>query len=267
MSSSLLLSLSSKLSSIRKLTLRCQTLRFSSSSTTTNPYLVYAQTIYGNPDEDLHVRSGIHYFDPVKEDEVIVRDKALPMEFRKECFLVGMSHGWVVFKSRYDDGNNKKKVLYISDYYSPCGSKSNPKTIPLHPMDKPNLPQQLGVTNAAMTCSPDQSNDFAVAINCLGPVINFFRPGGKHKDSGSVHSKTFLQHFNQSKVMYSKRDGKFYTTSVSGQFMLFYDALFEEDMTGSELQELRKPRSFRPKSPAAFSTASLASHWIPPMPL
>ncbi|KAG2332068.1 hypothetical protein Bca52824_003248 [Brassica carinata] len=54
--------------------------------------LVYAKTIYGNPDEDLHVRSYIHYFDPVKEDDVIVRDKALPMEFRKECFVVGMSH-------------------------------------------------------------------------------------------------------------------------------------------------------------------------------
>ncbi|CAH8332264.1 unnamed protein product [Eruca vesicaria subsp. sativa] len=104
MSSSLLLSLSSKLSSLRKLALRCQTLRFSSSTTTTNPYLVYAQTVYGNPDEDLHVRSDIHYFDPVKEDEVIVRDKALPMEFRKERFLVGMSHGWVVFKARCGDG-------------------------------------------------------------------------------------------------------------------------------------------------------------------
>ncbi|KAL0844955.1 hypothetical protein Bca101_018201 [Brassica carinata] len=355
-----------------------------SSTTTTNPFLVYAKTIYGNPDEDLHVRSDIHYFDPVKEDEVILRDKALPMEFRKECFVVGMSHGWVVFKARC--GDNKNKVLYISDYYSPCGSKSNPKTIPLHPMGQPNPAQQLGVTNAAMTCSPDHSSDFAVAVNCLGPVINFFRPGGKHKDSGSVHFETFLQHFNQSKVMYSKRDEKFYTTSVGGQFLVHYDAFFEEDMTGSEVHELRfinqpeltqseweildscsktvhlvespsgqrflikwyaqnhqpgkemtflcrgtkrfmvfreeeetrimsytedigdlciflgnnepfcvkassfpglipnsiyfagdgfgvydistrKPRSFRPKSPAAFSTASLASHWIPPISL
>lgn len=210
-----------------------------SSSITTNPYLVYAKTIYGNPDEDLHVRSDIHYFDPVKEDEVIVRDKALPMEFRKECFVVGMSHGWVVFKARSDNDNNKDKVIYISDYYSPCGSKSNPKTIPLHPMGQPNPAQQLGVTNAAMTCSPDQSNDFAVAVNCLGPVISFFRPGGTHKDSGSVFFTTPLQHFNQSKVMYSKRDDKFYTTSVGGQFLLSYDAVFEEDMTGSEVHELR----------------------------
>ncbi|RIA05459.1 hypothetical protein BRARA_K00243 [Brassica rapa] len=211
----------------------------SSSSTTTNPYLMYGTTIYGNPEEDLHVRSDIHYFDPVKENEVIVRDKTLPMEFRKECVLGGMSHGWVVFKARSDD--KKDKVLYISDYYTPCGSKSNPKTIPLHPMGQQlgRPAQYLNITNVAMTCSPDQSNDFAVAVNCLGPVINFFRPGGKHKYSGSVHFTTPLQHFNQSKVMYSKRDEKFYTTSVNGQFLVYYDAFFEEDMTGSEVHELR----------------------------
>ncbi|KAG2332067.1 hypothetical protein Bca52824_003247 [Brassica carinata] len=96
----------------------------------------------------------------------------------------------------------------------------------------------IGITNAAMTCSPDESNYFAVAVNCLGPVINFFRPGGKHKDSGSVHFKTFLQHFNQSKVMYSKRDEKFYITSVGGQFLVYYDAFFEEDMTGSEMSHV-----------------------------
>lgn len=223
------------MSTLYTLPQRYQTFRMFSS---TNPYLVYGKTIYGNPDEDLHLRSDIHYFDPVKEDEVIVRDKALPLEFRGECFVVGMSHGWVVFKARSD--GKKDKVVYISDYYSPCGSKSNPKTIPLHPTGQPNIPaQQLAITNAAMTCSPDQSHDFAVAINCLGPVINFFRPGGKHKDSGSVHFKTFLQHFNQSKVMYSKRDEKFYTTSVGGQFLVSYDAFFEEDMTGSEVHELR----------------------------
>nr|VDC80541.1 unnamed protein product [Brassica rapa] len=176
MSSSLILSLSAKLSSVRKLALRYQTLGMfsSSSSTTTNPYLMYGTTIYGNPEEDLHVRSDIHYFDPVKENEVIVRDKTLPMEFRKECVLGGMSHGWVVFKARSDD--KKDKVLYISDYYTPCGSKSNPKTIPLHPMGQQlgRPAQYLNITNVAMTCSPDQSNDFAVAVNCLGPVINFF---------------------------------------------------------------------------------------------
>ncbi|KAJ4906346.1 hypothetical protein Rs2_10004 [Raphanus sativus] len=131
-------------------------------------------------------------------------------------------------------GSDDDKLLYISDYYSPCGSKSNPKTIPLYPMGQqldPPPAQLFGITNVAMTCSPDQSNDFAVAVNCLGPLINFFRPGGKHKDSGSVHFTTPLQHFNQSKVMYSKRDEKFYTTSVDGRFLVYYDAFFEEDMT------------------------------------
>lgn len=162
------------------------------------------------------------------------------MEFRKECSVVGMSHGWVVFKTRCGDNNNNK-VLYISDYYTPCGSKSNPKTIPLYPIGQRSEPpaHQLGVTNVALSCSPDQSNDFAVAVNCLGPMINFFRPGGKHKYSGSVFFKTHRQYFNRSNVMYSKSDDKFYTPSVSGQFMLSYDALFEEDMTGSELHELR----------------------------
>ncbi|CAA0395428.1 unnamed protein product [Arabidopsis thaliana] len=231
--SSLLLSLSSK-ASLRKLPLRCHTLRMFSSSTT-NPYLLYRVINYGSSMDDIHVTSNIHYFDPVKEDEVIVRDKVLPMELRKGC-LVGMSHGWGVFKTVCD--YNEYKAIYVTDYYNPCGSKSV-KSIPLHPLGKPIAIQQQAITNAAMTCSPDQSKDFAVAVKCLGPMINFNRPGGTHKDSGSVIFKTPFQYFDQSKVMYSKRDEKFYTPSFGGHFLVFWDSFFEEDMTGSELVELR----------------------------
>jgi len=185
--------------------------------------------------DDIHVTSNIHYFDPVKEDEVIVRDKVLPMELRKGC-LVGMSHGWGVFKAVCD--YNEYKAIYVTDYYNPYGSKSV-KSIPLHPLGKPIAIQQQAITNAAMTCSPDQSKDFAVAVKCLGPMINFNRPGGTHKDSGSIIFKTPFQYFDQSKVMYSKRDEKFYTPSFGGHFLVFWDSFFEEDMTGSELVELR----------------------------
>ncbi|XP_010434890.1 PREDICTED: uncharacterized protein LOC104718779 [Camelina sativa] len=232
--SSLLLSLSSK-PSLRKLAqLRCHTHRMFSSSST-NPYLLYCVTHYGSSWDDINVTSNIHYFDPVKEDEVIVRDKVLPMELRKGC-LVGMSHGWGVFKAVC--GDNSYKAIYVTDYYNPCGSISV-KNIPLHPLGKPIAIQQQAITNAAMNCSSDQSNEFAVAVKCLGPMINFNRPGGKHRESGSVVFKTLFQYFDQSKVMFSKRDEKFYTPSFGGQFLVSWDSFFEEDMTGSELQELQ----------------------------
>ncbi|KAL1189270.1 hypothetical protein V5N11_014763 [Cardamine amara subsp. amara] len=232
--SSLLLSLSSR-PSLRKLALRCHTLRMfsSSSSTTTNPYLMYRITNYGSSFDDIDVTSNLHYFDPVKEDEVIVGGKAFPMELRKTS-LVGMSHGWGVFNE-----SGEHKALYVSDYCNPCGSKSNPKVIPLHPMGQPNITQTRVITNAAMTCSPDQSKDFAVAVNCLGLEINFFRPGGKPNSSLLGAFQTQSHYFDQSKVMYSKRDEKFYTPSVGGHFLVFWDSCFEEDLTGSQMHELQ----------------------------
>ncbi|KAH0890047.1 LOW QUALITY PROTEIN: hypothetical protein HID58_052476, partial [Brassica napus] len=172
-----------------QLALRYQTHRMFSSSITTNPYL-------GNPDdENLH---RYPLFCPVKEDEVIVRDKALPMDVSKRVFC-GRNVPWL--------GSFQGPRLLQSLWF-----QINPKTIPLHPMVNLIPAHQLGVTNAAMT----------LAVNCLGPVINFFRPGGKHKDSGSVFFTLLSSILIQS---------KFYTTSVGGQFLLSYDAFFEEDMT------------------------------------
>ncbi|XP_020882927.1 uncharacterized protein LOC9316349 [Arabidopsis lyrata subsp. lyrata] len=232
--SSLLLSLPSR-PFLRNLALKCHhTLRMFSSSTTTNPYLMYRLTHYGSSFDDINVTSNIHYFDPVKEDEVIVRDKAFPMELRNTS-LVGMSHGWGVFNVESDE----HKALYVSDYCNPCGSKSNPKVIPLHPMGQPNITQKRIITNAGMTYSPDQSKHFVVAANCLGLEINFFRPCGKPEYSGSGGFKTQSHYFDQSKVMYSKRDEKFYTPSVGGHFLAFWDSCFEEIMTCPKMKELR----------------------------
>ncbi|KAG7575066.1 hypothetical protein ISN44_As09g032000 [Arabidopsis suecica] len=235
--SSLLLCLSSK-PSLRKLAQRCHTLRMFSSSTTTNPYLMYNLIHYGSSLDDIDITSAIHYFDPVKEDEVIVRDKAFPMELRNTS-LVGMSHGWGVFNVETGDGRHK--AVYVSDFCNPCGSKTNPKIIPLHPMHpigKPNITQLRLITNAAMTCSPDQSKDFVVAANCLGLEIHFFRPFGKTKNYSGLGFKTESHYFDQSKVMYSKKDKKFYTPSVGGHLLGFWDSCFE-DLTASKMHELR----------------------------
>ncbi|XP_019101593.1 PREDICTED: uncharacterized protein LOC104787731 [Camelina sativa] len=237
MSSSLLLSLSSK-TSLPKLALRCHTLRMfsSSSSSSTNPLLMYSVIHYGKSVDDIDVKTAIHYFDPVKEDEVIVRDKAFPMELRKTS-LVGMSHGWGVFN--VETGDFRHKAVYVSDYYHPCGSKSNPKIIPLHPMGKPNITQFRLITNAAMSCSPDQNKEFVLAANCLGLEIHFFSSGGGKTDNYSgLGFRTESHYFDQSKVMYSKRDNKFYTPSVGGHFLGFWDSCFE-DLTSSEMHELR----------------------------
>ncbi|CAA7016916.1 unnamed protein product [Microthlaspi erraticum] len=213
---------------------RCHnTVRMFSSSTTTNPYLVHCVAHFESSPEDVDVRSEIHYFDPVKEDEAIVRDKVCPLEFRKACCLVGMSHGWGVFKVQCDD--YKDRAVYVSDYCNPHGSKPYPKVIPLHSIGRGTAPQMHAVTNAAMTCSPDQSTDFAVAVNTLGVMINFFRP----KDSVSVIFDAPFRYFDLSKVMYSKRDDKFYSASTGGDFLISWDSSFEERNISSKWHELR----------------------------
>ncbi|CAH8383703.1 unnamed protein product [Eruca vesicaria subsp. sativa] len=106
MSSSLLLSLSYK-PSLRKLALslycsasdvtllqRCQTLRtFSSSTTTTNPNLLYRVTCGGQKgdDESPGVMTQLHMFDQVKEEHIVVGDKPFPKELVCSS-LVGSSH-------------------------------------------------------------------------------------------------------------------------------------------------------------------------------
>ncbi|CAN8264008.1 unnamed protein product [Cochlearia groenlandica] len=225
MFSSLLRNLSSKTTTLGKFVLRSSS--YTTTRTTTNPYLLYRVLHYGKSLDDKNVTSNIHYFDPVKEEEVVVADKSFPMELRKRSCLVGMSHGWGVFM--VDDGtDNHTKDLYVTDYYNPCGSKSFPKIMHLY-----NLPggiyrgQVDVVTNVAMTCSPDDDDDFVVAVNFLGTLINFSRPSS----SSSSPFKRLINpfpFFDYSKIVHSKRDKKFYAPSFGGHLLESWDDEFFE---------------------------------------
>ncbi|CAH8332273.1 unnamed protein product [Eruca vesicaria subsp. sativa] len=188
-SPSLLLSLSSK-PSLRKLALffsssllytlpqRCQPLRtFSSTSTstTTNPNLLYRVTRCGDEDSPGGMTQ-LHMFDPVKEEHIIVGDKPFPQELVCSA-LVGSSHGWGVYL-RGD------RSILISDFCNPLKFKSKPKFIPQLP--RPDLVscQSDLVTGVAMSSSPvEEEQDYLVAVKYAGRLVSVYKPS----DTKAIH--------------------------------------------------------------------------------
>ncbi|CAA7016914.1 unnamed protein product [Microthlaspi erraticum] len=208
--SSLLLSLSSKPSLLRKLSLRCHsTIRMFSSTTSTNPYLMYRVTSSGK--ESAGAMTELRMFDPAKEDYFTVGDKPLPKELVSSA-LVGSSHGWGVFT--YDG-----RSILVSDFCNPSSSKSNPKIIPLYP--RPNIIgcQTEVVSGVAMTSSP-QEQDCVICVKFAGRPVSIYTPG-RDTDKGHLLlvSQQVFDHFEESKLMYSKRDQKFYMVSTGGHHL------------------------------------------------
>ncbi|CAH8266248.1 unnamed protein product [Arabidopsis lyrata] len=174
--SSLLLSLSSR-PSLRKLALRCHTLRVFSSSTTTNPYLMYSVTYCGEYPEAGAITK-LRMFDPAKEDYFTVGDKPLSKELAKSR-LVGSSHGWGVFISSRDS-------ILISDYCNPSSSKSNPKMIPLPPRQHVDSCQTELVSGVAMSSSPEEE-DFVAAVKFMGPLVGIYMPGQADEGTSAIY--------------------------------------------------------------------------------
>ncbi|KAL0844956.1 hypothetical protein Bca101_018202 [Brassica carinata] len=229
MSSSLLLSLSSK-PSLRKLSLRCQTLRtFSSSSTTTNPYLLYRVTCCGEKgdEESPGVMTQLHTFDPAKEEHIIVGDKPFPKELVGSS-LVGSSNGWGVFLWG-------RRSILISDFCNPLSFKSKPKFIPLLPRPDIISCQADLVSGVAMSSSPQVEEDYLVAVKFTGRPVSIYKPS----DTKAVHltlPHNVFDHFEPSKLMYSKRDQRFYMPSSGGHHLWSWDGL---ESTEPEFHELR----------------------------
>ncbi|KAG7575212.1 hypothetical protein ISN44_As09g033260 [Arabidopsis suecica] len=216
--SSLLLSLSSR-PSLRKLALRCHTLRVFSSSTTTNPYLMYSVTYCGEYPEAGAITK-LRMFDPAKEDYFTVGDKPLSKELAKSR-LVGSSHGWGVFISSRDS-------ILISDYCNPSSSKSNPKMIPLPPRQHVDSCQTELVSGVAMSSSPEEK-DFVAAVKFMGPLVGIYMPG--QADEGHLRYLPTLQfgYLEQGKLMYSKRDQRFYMPCSGGHHLWSWSGIKSTD--------------------------------------
>ncbi|EFH44421.1 hypothetical protein ARALYDRAFT_493278, partial [Arabidopsis lyrata subsp. lyrata] len=168
---------------------RCQTLRMFSSSTT-NPFLLHRATPCG---EEAQMTEFL-MFDPAKEEYFTIVDKPLPKDLIKSR-LVGSSHGWGVYLSSPD-------YILISNY--PSCSKSNPKIIDLPPRPSLNGSQTEMVSGVAITW------DVPVSI---------YTPGRETKGFLLAMSTRLFDYFEQSKLMYSKRDQRFYMPSSGGHHL------------------------------------------------
>ncbi|KAH0876695.1 hypothetical protein HID58_064089 [Brassica napus] len=153
-------------------------------------------------------------FDPAEEELVTVPDKTIPKELMDEE-MVGASHGWGVFCARHD------RSVRISDLYNPLASKSNPTMITL-----PRLTAlSSNYCNVAMTSSP-HLEDCVVAIKFVGDHLSLCRPGRDLEWTNILTPPSCLENSN---LMYSKRDKKFYLPAPGGKYLFSYNLHFKEE--------------------------------------
>ncbi|XP_019089448.1 PREDICTED: uncharacterized protein LOC104732030 [Camelina sativa] len=177
------------------------------SASTTNPYLLHRAS------EESQLTEFV-MFDPAKEEYSSIVDKPLPKDLFKSR-LVGSSHGWGVYLSSPDS-------IVISDY--PSSSKSNPKIIPLPP--RPNVigSQTELVSGVAISSSPEEE-DCIIAVKYTGRPVSIYTPGRAHKGFLLAMSTGLFDYFEQSKLMYSKRDQRFYMPSSGGHHLWSWGGL------------------------------------------
>ncbi|CAH2034262.1 unnamed protein product, partial [Thlaspi arvense] len=189
------------------------------SSSATNPYLSLACNAEALPGGG--IIGNVLLFDAAKQDMLTVRDKTMPQEL-PEWKGLGASHGWAFFFNLSD------LSLSISDLFNPLASKQNPTTIPLPPLTHLPCCQSQVVWNVAMSSSPppDEDEDWVVAIKLLGRQLSLCRP---RRDLRWTNILTPLGYLENSNLMFSKRDQKFYLPAPGGHRLLSYDLNFAKD--------------------------------------
>jgi len=159
-------------------------------------------------------------FDPTKEEIVTVPDKTIPEELMDEE-MMGASHGWGFFCDRTD------RSVRISDIFNPLASKTNPVMIPLPRLTALPTGQTEKVFNVAMSSSsPLGEEDCVVAIKFSGIQLSLCRPGCDLEWTNIV---TPFNCLDNSSLMYSKRDQKFYLPAPGGNYLFSYDLHFKSD--------------------------------------
>ncbi|KAJ0245008.1 Uncharacterized protein HA466_0185120 [Hirschfeldia incana] len=198
----------------------------------TSPYL-----IVGVFAEDARARGGgflgdILLFDPAKEELLTVLDKTVSEELL--CSQVmGASHGWGFFS----DLRNHNSVR-ITDFFNPLASKSDSKIIPLPPLTRMIYGQTEVVWNVAMSSSSpchqdnEEEGDCVVAIKFLGNQLSMCRPG---RDIAWTNKLIPFVGFENSNLMYSKRDQRFTLPAPGSNYLCSWDLRFENEPKFTEL--------------------------------
>ncbi|KAG7598712.1 hypothetical protein ISN44_As06g029440 [Arabidopsis suecica] len=189
------------------------------SSSTTGPCVSICTIMEPSPDGNL----GQLLLFNIPDLKLVTADKTYPDELY-DAQLVGASHGWGLFSNR-----TNRSVL-ISDYLNPYASKSKPKMIHL-PFFTPMYSGQTEVVcNVAMSCSPpdqdDNQEDWVVGIKFLGRQLSLCRP---RRDLRWTNILTPFESWEISKLMYSKKDQRFYLLAPGGNYLCSWDLNFKED--------------------------------------
>ncbi|KAJ4875566.1 hypothetical protein Rs2_40584 [Raphanus sativus] len=143
-------------------------------------------------------------------------EKKVPLELvdRDEMGSVGSCNGWVA--TLKDD-----RVLRLQDDLNPTASHTHPKHIPLPPLvTLPHCQTQI-ITNVSMSSSSPEDEDCVVAVKFLGPQLSFCRPAQSQPEW--INVKIEDPCFFSSRVMFSKKDGKFRIPGSGGSLIGSWD--------------------------------------------
>ncbi|XP_010460802.1 PREDICTED: uncharacterized protein LOC104741614 [Camelina sativa] len=205
------------------------------SSSTTGPYL--SLSVRAGPPSEGVSNGEVDLYDPAKQELLKLTDKAIPEEIITAKWI-GASQGWSVHSGTQD------RCVLLTDFLNPWNCKPNPKLLTLPPLNPLLACQTDVIWNVAMSCCPDDDEDWVVGIKSLGDQISFCRP---RRDLRWTKFQTPYDYFPTSNLTYSKRDQKFYLPGPGGHHLLSYDLHF--DKAGQpefhELQFRNFPESFK----------------------
>ena len=143
--------------------------------------------------------------------------------------MIGASHGWGFFYDRRD------LSVRVSDIFNPLASKSSPTVIHLPRLTDLPSEQIEQVCNVAMSSpSPLGDEDCVVAIKFVGDHLSLCRPGRDLEWTNILTPPSCLENSN---LMYSKRDQKFYLPAPGGKYLFSYH-LHSKEEDFPEVQEV-----------------------------
>ncbi|KAG2320232.1 hypothetical protein Bca52824_013445 [Brassica carinata] len=174
---------------------------------------------------------GILLFDPAKEEVLKVLGKVVPRELLNST-LMGASQGWGFFSQLPNHSS-----LCISDHFNPLSSRPKTKMIPLPPLTSMPYGQTKVVWNVAMSSSPPheeeaKEEDCVVAVKFLGRQLSMCKPG---RDLAWTNILIPFDCSENSNLMYSKRDQRFYLPAPGGNYLCSWDLNFNNDPKFNEL--------------------------------
>ncbi|ESQ53059.1 hypothetical protein EUTSA_v10027075mg [Eutrema salsugineum] len=126
---------------------------------------------------------------------------------------IGASHGWVA--------TLKNGVVRLQDDLDRNASDTDPKRIPLPPLETLPYCQTQIVTNVAMSSSSPEDEDCIVAIKFLGPQLSLCRPAQRNCEWTNIRITD--PSFYSSHVMYSKKDEMFSMPASGGNYTGSWD--------------------------------------------